>query len=201
MNFQESNYPTPDSDYSFPRLFFDLLFAPGLAADKIQLLIQSNRAEVYIYGIFVLVTALLAQSSVKGNAGEVIWGFGSWLFLTCLIGLFGWLLRPDTQRFDFAQVMLFMAFAQAPLIFLGITHLWEISILKISLLNNLIYLWSICLLSWAISSSLQVSGFKAGTLIAVMILGPFILLIGFLLLLTTFLAFSIKSSNILSLFS
>jgi hypothetical protein len=173
MSNTESKYYSPE-DFDFPKLFYDVLFLPELASQKIKYLREENSTKLFFYSILILFLSSLGLAASQGSLGGAISSVLIWFTTVIFISLFAWLLRPREVGVDFGSIFFFLAFAQAPLIFLGLGKLWENSAFPTTGPTVLCFAWSLILWGWALANSLRIGSLKAGFLIALTLLLPFI---------------------------
>jgi hypothetical protein len=172
------------TESNFLELFYEVLFKPQNASERIKFLRQENSTQLFFYSILIVVLACLGLSALQGSLGALVPSIFAWLLTVIFFGLFAWLLRPKEVSIDFGSIFFFCAFAQAPLIFLGLSKIWETSAFPTTALTVFCLAWSIVLWGWAISHSLNLGGLKSTILVLTFLLAPF--LIVFVLLLFLF---------------
>jgi len=171
MNQHSDNTHTQEG--SFLELFYNTLFSPEAAAHQIQFLREAHSTKLFIYSVLIVLLSSLGLSVSEGGVGFIFQATVLWLLQVLLLTLLAWLFRPEGSKTDFGLVFFYCAFAQAPLVFLGLAKLWANSPLIPTTLPTVIcFAWSICLWAWAISNSLQISNFRAGIIVLLAILAP-----------------------------
>lgn len=176
------NPPMQNStEVGFLELFYETLFSPREASAKIKYLRETDSSKLFLYAIATVLLASLGLSSSEGSLGFVIQAGIVWLFQVLILGLLAWLFRSKDSDTDFGLIFFYCAFAQAPLIFLGLAKLWVNSaVLPTTVPSMFCFAWSIALWGWAVANSLRIGNFKAAILVLLAILAPLILIVGLL---------------------
>ncbi len=194
-NHQKTETPLIEKDsLSFLNLFYDTLFNPELTAEKIKLLRDDYSSNLFLYSISIVFVSCLAQSVKNSSIMVAVQYAIIWFFSAVFICLLAWLFRRDKDKpVDFGLILFFCAFAQTPLLFLGIGKLWEnSSILASSIPTIICFAWSLVLWGWAIANSLEIGKFKAALIVLLGFLAPVLaaLLLLFYLIIFFFSVFS-----------
>ncbi|MDX1921217.1 MAG: hypothetical protein SFU25_10855 [Candidatus Caenarcaniphilales bacterium] len=164
-------------EIGFLELFYNVLFKPTDAKILIKYLRDEASTKLFLYSVFSVILGAVGLSSYEGNISVIFNSVFTWLFTVLLVGLLAWLLRPKESSFDFGLVFFFCAFAQAPLIFLGLANLWKNSYFPTTIPSAACFLWSIILWIWAISNSLHIGNFKAVVLVVLTFVAPILIVL------------------------
>ncbi len=176
-----------ENSLGFLNLFYDTLFNPELAGQKIKLLRDDHSSNLFLYSILIIFASSLAQSVKDSSILAAIQYAIIWFFSVTFLCLLAWLFRRDKDKpVDFGLILFFCAFAQMPLFFLGIGKLWENSSFLASSIPTIIcFAWSLVLWGWAIANSLEIGKFKAALMVLLGFLAPFlgvVLLVAYLII-------------------
>ncbi len=166
---------TNTEELNFLNLFYDTLFRPNKVAEKIKANSKTNSGLLFTYSLLILCLTSFASYAQNGNLNNIILNIFIWFLNVATLNLFAWLFRPEGLDFDSVELFYFSAFAQTPLIFLGLTQLWADSSLKLTAFTALVYLWSICLWGWAFHHALVLKAKKVFFLALLVMVGPFVL--------------------------
>lgn len=162
---------------SFFQLFYDVLFLPNQASEKIKFLRYSDSTKLFFYALGIIFFAALSFSSAKQDLNFLIYSIIIWFSTVILIALFAWLFRPKEIEVDFGLLFFFCAFAQSPLIFLGLSKLWENSLFPTTGPTILCLFWSILLWGWSFNHALSLGKLKSFFLLGFALLAPFLILL------------------------
>jgi len=160
----------------FLSMFYEVLFRPGVAAQKIKYLRKNKSTTLFIYSLIVLLLGHCGASAYQDNLKYAIFSSLTWTVVWLMFSMVAWLFRSDEDEFDAGLLFCMAAFAQSPLIFLGACKLWATSILGAFFFKALFSLWSVGLCVWAISNGLKIRLFKALMLHSIIWVGPILFL-------------------------
>ena len=158
----------------FLSLFYQVLFLPSQAAEQIKLLREKHSSKLFFYALGSLLLAGLGFSASQQSLNILIPSVFIWFATVLLFAFLGWVFRPQNIELDLGLLFFFCAFAQAPLVFLGLSKLWENSIFPTTGPTILCLIWSMILWGWALVHSLQISVFKSIILVFLALMAPFI---------------------------
>ncbi len=164
-------------EISFFQLFYDVLFLPSKASAEIKALRNYDSTRLFFYAIAIIFLGALSVSAGFQDLNFLISSVLIWFGTVILIALLAWLFRPKEVDIDFGLLFFFCAFAQTPLIFLGLSKLWENSLFPTTGPAILCLFWSIVLWGWSFHHALDLGKLKAFFLLGFALLAPFLILL------------------------
>jgi hypothetical protein len=162
----------------FIELFYKVLFSPNQAAFLIHQIRKDDSSGVFVSSLLSVLLSSLAWVSQEGSLSGIFSAVLSWFFSVVLIYCLSWLFGGEKREVEFSDVFVFCAFAQVPLIFIGVANLWSnSSLIPTSIPKIFIMLWSVLLWVWALSHSLKINRLKASMIVLFSFLAPVIFII------------------------
>jgi hypothetical protein len=171
------------NEITFLKLFYDVLFLPSYAREEIKLLREYDSTRLFFYAVGIILFSALGLSAIGKSLNILIPSIIFWLFTVIFFGVLAWLFRPKEITVDLGLLFFFCAFAQTPLIFLGLGKLWEHSAFPTTGPTIICLAWSIILWGWSLNHALGIGKLKSAVLIVFALLAPFLFLAGLMVFL------------------